>query len=101
MCQVDRIRSQHTFEWNRCAGICLSRLKIPDTPVNCFDFTGRTVENGVEDLHQKSIFIVMIDDGIVAMQKILACGLYCRFQSGNDLRILRLAVCDDFVLEGH
>ena len=99
--QVNGLRCQHTFEWyrNRNVGVLPRCLQFTDPLLNGLHFAGGTIENGVEDFHKEDVLILMSDNGIVTVQKVLTCCLNSGLQCRNNLCVFRLTIGDCLILK--
>ena len=91
--KVNALGSQDPWNRNllRIHGIQLKRLHTADQR---FGFARFTVEDGVEDIHQEGILVIVGNHHVVAVLEILFDCPRRRLQRGNDLSVIRSSVIE-------
>ena len=80
----------------------MADLYLFDALIQGYAFAGLPIEDRVDDLQQKRILILMGNDHIVTVEKVLPCGPCSCFQSGNHFRVVCLAVIERrLILKNH
>ena len=73
-------------------GSYLLNLKLPDALVQRDALTSLAIEDGVEDIQQKCVFIFMRNNHIIAVLEVLPSSPGSSFQSGNNLCVVTFPV---------